>query len=210
MSELFQIVGFFAFAAAVAFALSYLLFRLPLRRVPFGLSPGALVRIRTSSGVHRTRFNGLMTNGLSFADPLQRDSYVPLKMGEVVTVEAPLRDGVLMFRSMVASRDVETHEIVLEAPVSIYRQDRRDANRKVLNGRTISVEGRPASLIDLSENGVRFARNGPLEKGERIRFEFEDGIFFGWVLECLPNFDPGDGTHVIRARFEEPLKISLA
>ena len=110
---------------------------------------------------------------------------------------------------VVSAREIDTHEIVLEAPDSGDREDGRDTKRQVLTGRTISVEDRPAWLVDLSEFGVRFARNGALEQGERIRLDFDDSVVFGWVLECLPNYDSGDGTHLVRARFEEPLQISL-
>jgi len=210
MRELFEIIGFFSCAAAVAFGLSYLLFRLPIRKLPFGLAPGAMVRIKAEGGVYRTRFLRRRQEGLVFAAPLQRDHYVPLHPEEEVKVEAPMRDGVLIFRSKIVERHVDSHEICLAFPQEIHRKERRECARKSLSGKQISVEERPAWLLDISEFGAKFARNGPLQKGERIRVDLADRSLYGWVLECTLNVVEGEGSHVVRARFEEPVRLTPA
>lgn len=208
MRELFEIVGFFTCAAVIAFGLSHLLFRLPFRKLPMGLAPGALVRIKTRNGVHRTRFIRKRQGEFVFAAPLQRDHYVPLAVGEDITVEAPMKDGVLLFRSKVSSRDADSHEITLSPPDKIHREDRRESPRQEASGKEVMVEERPAWLLDVSKHGVRFARNGPLTKGERIRLDLDSEPLYGWVLDCSPNHVDGEGSHIVRARLEDSAPIT--
>lgn len=210
MSELLQIVGFFALAAAVSFAVSLILIRLFARRHRNILDPGCAVRLRTSDGVYRTRFTGPNQLGLVFAAPLQRDCYVPISVGAPVTVEAPGRRGVLLFRTKVAHRDAATHEIVLETPAKVFQEDRRQTKRCAHGQTAIEVEGAAAWLCDRSEIGLRFTTDRRLQSGERIRIDLpgDDEPIFGWVLHCGPNVDGGKGSYVVRVRLESNLDLA--
>lgn len=210
MSELLQIVGFFALAAAISFGLSLTLMRLFARRARHILDPGCAVRLRTADGVYRTRFAGPNRLGLVFAAPLQRDSYVPISVGAPVTVEAPGKNGILLFRSKVAHRDAATHEIVLETPAKVFREDRRQSKRCTHTQTAIEVEGAAAWLCDRSEVGLRFTTDRSLKSGERVRVDLpgDEEPIFGWVLHCGPNVDGGKGSYVVRIRLETNLALA--
>lgn len=202
MHDLLQLIGFFAVAAAFSFALSYGIARALGQRRMQVLVPGCSVRLRTSDGVYRTRYAGPSPQGLVFAAPLKRDSYVPISVGAPVTVEAPSHRGVLLFRTRVASRDAATHEFVLAAPDRVFHEDRRQSPRLVKGRAAIRVEEQTAWLADASETGFRFYSDAAFGPGERVRIDLpeQEEPEFAWVLHCGPNLEGGKGAYSIRAR----------
>jgi len=204
MSNFLQIVGFFALAAGVSFGLSLFVFGGLARRRSDVLAPGSAVRLRTPDGVYRTRYAGSSRQGLVFAAPLQRDAYVPISVGATVTVEAPSDKGILLFRSRVAARSTETHELILEAPDRVFQEDRREHDRDRGSDASISVEHAAGWLCDQSPNGLRFRSDRRFESGERVRIDLpgRDEPEFAWVLQCGPNFDGGKGAYTTRVRLE--------
>lgn len=204
MLDFLQIVGFFALAAGVSFGLSLFFFKGLARRRRNVLAPGCAVRLRTPEGVYRTRFAGPCRQGLVFAAPLQRDAYVPISVGASVTVEAPSEKGILLFRSRVAARSAETHELVLENPERVFQEDRREHAREGRREEPICVEHAAAWLSDLSPNGLRFRSDRRFECGERVRVDLPgyNEPEFAWVLHCGPDFDGGKGAYTTRVRRE--------
>jgi len=89
-------------------------------RAPLAPPRGSALRIRAERAVYRTRFLGEVVTGWEFAAPLQRDAYVPLRVGERLVVEAETRHGRMLFRSEVLSRDPETGSMILARPEKSY------------------------------------------------------------------------------------------
>lgn len=207
MMELMQIVGFFALAAAVSFAVTLVLMKALSHKRLHALAPGCAVRLRTPDGVYRTRYAGPTRQGLVFAAPLQRDSYVPISVGAPVTVEAPGTSGVLLFRTKVTARDAATHELVLEAPEKVLSEDRRHSKRQSKGLQPVLIEDATAWLSDVSETGMRVLSDRHFPSGERVKIELpsSEEPYFGWVLHCGPNLDGGKGQYVVRIRLESIL-----
>ncbi len=93
-----------------------------LRRPPMPVPPeGARLRIRSDLTVYRSRFLGADRTGWRFAAPLQRDVYVPLRVGESLVIEAESDHERLLFRSTLISRDAETGMMVAQVPQHVFR-----------------------------------------------------------------------------------------
>lgn len=210
MYALLQIAGFFAVSAAVAFLFTLVWVAWKKAKQLSCLTVGTPARMKTKDGVYRTRFSRATKEGLHFTGPIQRDHFQPIRVGERVTLEVPMSSGVAIFRSEVVGRIVASHEIVVRSPQRLHCQERRDAVRKDARTKEIRVEDQAAWLCDLAPHGIKLVRDGVLRQGERIKVEMpclEEPVY-AWVLECTKNFDRMMGTHIVRARFEEPVQVS--
>lgn len=121
-------LNFLAFLLAIAFGagVSGLIRR--LRRPPMPMpTPGAPLRIRADEAVYRSRFLEAATDGWVFAAPLQRDAYVPLRVGEDLVVEAEEPEGRLIFRAKLVERCSTTGRMVMSRPMHVFRADARVA-----------------------------------------------------------------------------------
>ena len=102
-----------------------------LRRPPMPIPPqGASLRVRASAAVYRSRFLEVTDEGWVFAAPLQRDAYVPLRVGEDVVVEAEEADGRLIFRSEIIHRCAQSGRFTIARPANVFRTDPRDEIRE--------------------------------------------------------------------------------
>jgi c-di-GMP-binding flagellar brake protein YcgR len=157
--------------------------------------------------MHRSRFARQTENGWVIGAPLSRDAYVPIRVGEKLTVVMPTDKGLRQFETEVVLRDTETHELTVKIPARMSVVERRQSERidKFLNPNAL-IEGKAATLVDLSTGGVRLVTSEPLKRGERAAIDLPDnGRVFGWVLDSAPS-SPG---YVLRLRFEEPVNAKL-
>jgi hypothetical protein len=199
MQSLGSLAIFFSAAFAVAAAVGLISYRLSSRSR--SLAPGAVLKIRAASGVYRSRLIAATGGGWHISAPLQRDSYVPLRVGEELVIESPCADGILLFRTEVVSRDSETHQLSILPAHNMYRIDRRELRRwPHLTGETVKVEGEEGRVLDISEGGARIELPALLHRGERVRIEMPwSDCLFAWVLSC-------DGA-VTRLRFEDLMEL---
>jgi len=205
MQEIVQLCGMFAIVFAISVGVSYCLVTVKVRRsLPKPLDDGVL-QLRSGFGIYRSRFVRAASHGWVIHAPLSRDSYVPLRVGEKLTVLMPTDKGLRQFESEIVMRDGGTHELTINPPQRMSVVERRQTERvdKFLNP-TASIEGRTATLVDLSAGGVRLITGEPLKRGERAALDLpNNGRVFGWVLDSTPSA-PG---YMLRLRFEEPLKL---
>lgn len=192
----------------VAFALSatagYVLTtrkRVRLRVMP---EVGATLRLRSTSGVYRSKLIGLAPDAWTLSAPLSRNHYVPLRVGDRVTVEAPVRGGVYLFKTTISDRTTDEHELRILPPMNVLPRDRRELKRYERH-EPAKIEGQPAFLVDISAWGARLKALSRFKPGERIRLDLEDGMVFAWVLECWPTRHGDEWKEVIRVRFESAL-----
>ncbi|ARU40466.1 hypothetical protein CCB80_04640 [Armatimonadetes bacterium Uphvl-Ar1] len=209
MLEFLQMVGLLAVVFAVSMVVSYLVTAKNRRKVTFvPLMENARVRMVGPGGTYRCYFVKRTKKGLVFSAPLQRDRYVPVRVGESMMVQAPVADSLVTFRSSVISRDVETHEFALAHPQRMRQVDRRaEARDRTVEGSIVRVNGEPASLMDLSAGGARIVSNSDLVPGDRVTLDLPEelGSIWGWALESVPSQFGGSVTREFRVRFEEPL-----
>lgn len=119
-------LNFLAFLLALAFGAGVSGLVRRLRRPPMPIpSPGASLRIRADAAVYRSRFLEVATEGWVFAAPLQRDAYVPLRIGEDLVVESEEPDGRLIFRAKLVERCAASGKMVMSAPAHVFRADPR-------------------------------------------------------------------------------------
>ena len=212
MSDLLALCGSFValFCAAILVACAFTrLATMGKRRLP-PLDAHTPMRLSTLSGVYRARLVTADANGLVLTAPLQRDHYVPIRPGERVSVEAPVPNGVVLFRTTVTERRSEPHEVCLASPKEVHFSDRRhEARDKRWAGFKITLNGHRAELLDVSPHGAKVLCETRVATGELCLLTLPQplGQARGWALECTPAaFGTSQGT-VIRFRFYEALKL---
>jgi len=205
MAEPVVLVGFLVSAFAVSAALAYWITG---RKPKIKARPklGSNLRLRGAGGMYRAKLLGIDEQAWRISCPLSRNSYVPLRIDDHLAVEAPVENGVIIFRTHVSGRDEETHELLLAAPDSIAVTDRRNEPRRPAKG-LAHIEGEEAALVDISTLGARILTNRPCHVGERVRVEFNENLIYGWVLDFWPNRSPDSFRESVRVRFEEVLPI---
>lgn len=212
MAGLFQLIGYFALVFALSMGAAWFITTVKIGKYRVSAPPeNSLVRIRATSGMYRSRFVGASRQGWILTAPLSRDHYVPLRIEETLTIEAPTEDGVYLFRTKIVERDEDSHQFTIKKPASVSRIDRRDEPRlRDLASLTIHCEGLEAWVVDLSPGGAKVCAKIPRCRGERVRLDLpwlEDPVF-AWVLDVAPaNVDGGKGVEM-RMRFEQLLDIA--
>ncbi len=207
VSQLAEMIGYFAMTFACAVGVSYAYFTLRKRRCKTPVL-GGTVRLRAVSGVYRTRFLRETPEGWVFSAPLKRDAYVPLREDEAVTAECPTDCGVLLFRTKVVSRNAETHEFTLEKPKNLEARERRATKRAKISGLKIAIEELDADLVDISESGAKAVLSRRLTHGERV------GVKLPWLEEPVyaavldTQVEDARGHYSARMVFERPIKVN--
>lgn len=196
LAELALILGG---AFAVSYGVAFLLVKARKPRFP-EIPDGAKVTLRGVNGTQRTRLVGVVSSGVVIQAPLEDDRYVPIRVGESIRVEIPLEEALLRFRTDVTERDSETHLITLAIPSSFVLSDRREkVRRNFSEEQPARLNGEPALLLDLSENGACVVAAAELAVGDLTRLEVEGRTErYGCVLEVTP--DILDGRFATRAR----------
>lgn len=201
-----ELAGLFLASAAAAYAFH----RLPFRKSRhLKLCENGLLRISTGYTTYRTRVIAETPRGWLIASPLQRDAYVPLHINESLLIQAPQQGGIIRFRSIIIARHAETHYLEIAKPESWQKVDRRNALRtSEFLGLEIQVEGRSATLVDLSEHGAKVVADGCLARGERVLLQapWSKAPAAAWVLDVHP--DPASRSRSeLRLCFEEPVDL---
>jgi hypothetical protein len=106
--------------------------------------------------MHRCYFLKATPDGWIFSAPLSRHCYVPIRLGELLTIEARAPGGVLLYRAVLKERRTNPHVLVVERPVFASRQERRDEPRLRDQGHA-TLDGGEAILRDISTHGARLA-----------------------------------------------------
>lgn len=177
-----------------------------MAKKPIAPTPFSKVRVRATSGVYRSRYLGETAEGWQFAAPLCRDSYVPLRVGEELTVEAVCDQGVMLFRTVVVSRDAVDHTLTFARPGATTRTNRREEERSSeFAGKEVELEGLPANILNLSPRGACLVTSKTLTPGDwvKVKLPWQPNPVFGWVLEQ----DTPDRVMKVRIRFDEAVTM---
>lgn len=186
----------FGASCAVAFGVAALLRRW---RRPFVPPVNAKMRVRTADAIYRCRFVGEGTDGWAFSAPLQRDNYVPLNVGQTVSCEVTTDVGVVVFEARVKGRRTDPPAIVLAPPRDVRNLNRRTDERKAVLGKNeISVDGTPATLLDLSRGGAKLRMRRAPVRGARVGLTLPSGES---VIADVLESEPSLGGAVVRLRF---------
>ncbi|MEI7577161.1 MAG: flagellar brake protein [Armatimonadota bacterium] len=171
------------------------------RRTPVD---NARVRFKTSSAVYRSRLISHDDKQWVFAAPMQRDSYIPVPVGEECVCEVVARGGVLLFTSKVIARQSQEGRIVIEAPVNPKLRNRRDDARRIDIPMTLLVGNHGGEVLDLSTNGAKVKLSGFQKEGQTVRVDLPDGESrAGTVIEST--HDSIGST--VRISFDRPIHL---
>jgi hypothetical protein len=207
MQELAKLSGSFALIFVISVGIAYFLHTVvrSLRRIPRPI-PNAQLRIRSGASVYRARFLGETPEGWSFSVPLQRDSYVPIQVGEPLIIEAPSPAGLLRFRTTLRARSQNPPAMFAEPPREVHVEDRRSEVRRFdLSDGDAFLDGHCAFLVDVSSAGARLTLDSEVLQGERVRVElpWADEPAFAWTLDVERQI----GKFEVRLRFEDFLEL---
>lgn len=207
MESVLQVLQFFAASFLGALGLGYAVssFRESRRKQAINeLVPNAPLRMRSLSGVYRSRFVGFREGNLQVGAPMMRDAFVPLRVGEPLTVEAPVENGVLIFRTEVLGRCGDSKTFLLQRPPNLRRTERRHELRTTrFAGTPGTLNGEWAELQDLSKHGASFHSFGTFLAGDVIKVEVPrfGAALLGWVLDVQPISIDSRTASVVRMRF---------
>ncbi len=214
MKDVLELIGWMALVFAASVGASYAFHTAVGRwRAPRLDPTGAKLRLRASHGVYRCRV--LQADGGEWvvSSPIQRDAYVPLQVGESLTVEWPTPRGVVLFRTRVVARDAVDHTFRIVGPGAVRPQERRGEPRTTeFPIDRVAFDGQPAELVDLSARGCRLRTRFAPSPGNRVRVDlpWSNVPAFGAVLEQRAAcFDGSPGVEV-RLVFEERVPVGLA
>lgn len=213
MYDLVPLSTIFLSVFLTSLALSYFLIfgirKLKPKRVP---TLNANLRVRSAGKVYRCRFLGADRAGWHFSVPLQRDSYVAIGIGELLSVEALCPGGVLLFRSKVINRSEDPHELIVAEPHHVGRLDRRMSPRTLaFEGTEIMIDGHRGTLIDLSSRGAKLESSTLHEQGDRVHIllPWTNEPVGAWILECQPKTGAVRAGSVCRVLFEDTILYPL-
>ena len=192
----------FGIGAAIAFAIMTV--RSQNRKAGMLPVPNAKVRMKTASSLYRCRLISSDRKGWTFTAPMQRDSYVPIPVGQEVTCEVIAQGGMLVFKSTVIARKAIEGFIVIAAPKSAKLENRRDkAERKEID-MAVVVAGKTGAVIDLSPGGAKVKIQGFEREGNQVLIDLPTGESRGATIVDSKNDHMGS---VIRLKFDEPIAI---
>jgi len=207
MDGTLELIGSLAIVFAASCGIAYALTRLKLgNRVPF-VPAETPIRLSAASGSYRSRVLECNPDGWVIAAPLQRDAYVPLRVGESVVVQAPAEKGLWMFRSEVRERRLDGHVFVLAKPERAYLKDRRSCRRDAsVSGQQVLLNGSETELSDLSSGGARVLTTAAVTPGDRavVRLAANEPEIEAWILDCAA-IPSSDGRRRVRLCFAEAL-----
>ena len=168
------------------------------------------MRILSSTGSYRGRFSRFESGRMVFDAPLRDDRFVPLRVGEMIVVRAPVDSGVVTIRADIDSRDPVARQFTVPVPSTYRFEDRRAESRSSANeGRPAAIEGRPAWVVDMSANGACLDTKAIVKPGELVALKLPGASDVrAWVLEALPEAVQGGQGSRVRLRLESPISVS--
>lgn len=210
MNSLLTLIGGMAALFAVSLAISYTATTL-LRKRGFPMpTEGTVIRIRTACGVYRVRLLSVGESSWCFAAPMKQNAYVPLRVGEPITLEVPIPNAALLIKTTIHSRCCVDKCYSIEAPKDPIVTERRQQARSLpMHAVSVSLNGIPAAILDLSEGGIKVQGHLKAMKGDSVKITLPKSkeTLTAWVLEAIP---ANDGDSILRLRFESPLANSGA
>jgi c-di-GMP-binding flagellar brake protein YcgR len=166
------------------------------------------MRLVGPGGAYRCHFVQHNGDQIEVSSPIQADRFVPIRVGEKLLVQVPSEDCMLSFSTVVVSRDSDKHQLVLKAPTTLRRIERRSERRSErLFGEDVLFDGEMASLVDLSAAGACVVTRKRPNSGSRVRIVLpQSGLdAFGWALESSQAAFGIHQGYKVRVQFEEPL-----
>ena len=170
------------------------------------LKSGIKLKLVTASGAYRCHVESAGKRGIVTSVPLFRDSYVPLRVGEKILVQAAYDDRLLTFRTVVLARDGVYHRLTLANPTAFRNSERRsEQRRKSFEKSTVVVNKSQSHLLDISSWGARLQTPEPLSPGDLVYVEWppESGEVSGSVLDSKPVLVGNRMGREVRIRFDE-------
>lgn len=209
MNDMLTMLGLFALVFGVSMAVTYLVTSIKGKRVEqVNLPADTKVRMVGAGGAYRCYYLRTEEDGLIFSTPLQKDRYVPLRVGDSMIIQAPTQDGLVTFSSEILDRSGESHEIRLGHPKIVRRTDRRSEPRLTLiDDPNVRLNGEISLLQDISAGGSRVITKAVVAPGDRVSVSLPKGLGHvnGWALEALPAAFEGHPAREVRIQFDQPL-----
>lgn len=209
MNDVLTMLGLFALVFGFSMAVTYLVTSIRGKRVErVNLPPDTKVRMVGAGGAYRCYYLRTEEDGLVFSTPLQKDRYVPLRVGDSMIIQAPTNDGLVTFSSEILDRCGESHEIRLGHPKIVRRTDRRSEPRlTIIDDPNIRLNGETSLLQDISAGGSRVITKAAVVPGDRVSVSLPKGLGHveGWALETAPAAFDGHPAREVRIQFDQPL-----
>jgi hypothetical protein len=130
-----------------------------------------------------------------------------MSVGEYITMETVMNQGVVVYRTTVRKISTVPHAITVDKPTIWHVEDRRESVRiDEIGHLTAKLDGNNVGLLDMSACGARIRSQAKRSAGDRVKLEvagFNEPIY-GWVLDT----DRRGDRYFLRLRFEEETDLS--
>ncbi len=206
MQELITFLASFAgvFAAGLLLARLHAGRKFSFKRSKCQPTENAKVRMKTSDALYRCRLISHSDTEWVFSAPMQRDMYVPIRVGETVNCEVVGNEGLIIFQSQIIARRAGEAAIVVAAPKAVSVENRRDNDRREGIPMDVVVGGKTGSVMDLSPGGAKVRIRGFEREGNIVRIDLPFGESRGATVVDSKNDHEGS---IIRLRFDEPILV---
>jgi hypothetical protein len=206
MQEMLAIIGMLTIVFLVGFLLAKVFghksaLNARRRRTPV---ENARVRFKTSSAVYRSRLISHDEETWVFAAPMQRDSFVPVPVGEECVCEVVAHGGVLVFTSKVIARQSQEGRIVIEAPVKPKLKNRRDDDRRADIPMRLLVGNIGGEVINVSPSGAKVKLEGFQREGQTVRVDLPGGE--SRAATVIESTHDSVGS-TVRLAFDRPIQL---
>ncbi len=142
------------------------------------------ITLRGSGGVYRSRITTIGADTILIDAPLHQESYLPIRVGETMRIEAGFDDQVAIFRAEVIARYAETHSLEIKPITEISHVNRRIQPRNCPEQwLPCELDGHPAVLIDYSASGAKVLTRDKYSTGDLVRIETP--LTKGETLACV-------------------------
>ncbi len=176
---------------------------------------GAKIRLKQYGAVYECNFEGIERGGWKVSPPILKTNVVPLRPGERMFAEVTVENGVVIFPTNVAKRNVKNgkdESLILEPPKSWRVNERRGYRRTICNvpvkfGFTEEIQG---EMQNVSYGGARLLLDKKLTPGEVLVVKFAGNIVErkAWVLDSKESLN-GKQCFDTRICFAEQIDESI-
>jgi hypothetical protein len=210
MSEWLGSVAMITASFFGSLAVAYTVTRLRRRSVE-APKTGTPLRIRTTSGVARTRFIEARKGSWIIEPPMAKGTCVPFRPGESLVLEQTGSRGAWLYRCHVLTRDAETQTFELSVPDIGTLVDRRVCHRHAyIPPKKCRVDGARAWMHDISEFGSRIEVTTLVAAGDRVRIDVDemDEPIFADVIDRDAQTTLAAACATVRVCFEQAIHLT--
>jgi hypothetical protein len=129
IAQILQLIGMMALLFVASMCMGYLVTRrkVQTQKVVHAPEIHADAKLKSKDKIFRSHFIHESDGSWVFAAPLQKDTYVPFRIGEELVIESMNSKGAFLFRSYVIERKMFPHVYVIAKPSRVFQITKKES-----------------------------------------------------------------------------------